>query len=299
MVVVFGSINVDLAVAVSALPRPGETVKGDAYQLFPGGKGANQALAARRAGADTALVGAVGRDVFASCALSLLESAGVDLEGVRRTALPTGLAAVSVDPTGENQITVASGANSCAEPKDLETRLAPGDILLLQSELTPGAVAAAAAIAAEKQACAILNAAPAGPITAELASVVDILVVNELEAATVASALGFATQPEPFASAYAERWNAGVVVTLGAAGALAVFREELVRVPAPRVKVVDTTAAGDAFLGTLAALLTEQAAFFVAVKYAVAAGSLAVEAQGAQPSIPLRTAIDVRAALMG
>ena len=298
MIVVFGSINVDIVVSVPVLPGPGETVKGDGYRIFPGGKGANQALAARRAGEAVALVGAVGNDDFAAIALSLLEADGVVVTGVIGTSSPTGIATITVDHRGENQIAVASGANAIADSKHLEGCLSPGDTLLLQYELPLEAVVAAATIARAKRVHVVLNAAPAAPIPDVLASLVDVLVVNEHEAATIAAAMGLAPEPETFALGYSKRWGATVVVTLGPDGALAVSGGEVVRVCAPHVTVVDTTAAGDTFVGTLSVMLAEGTALVDAVTYGVAAGSLAVEVPGAQPSIPLRAAIESQVARM-
>lgn len=298
MIVVFGSINVDVVVAVPVLPAPGETVKGDGYELFPGGKGANQALAARRAGGNVLMVGAIGSDAFQSTALSLLRAEDVDLSGVVESTSPTGIATITVDHQGENQIAVASGANRLADPRCLEGCLTPGDTLLLQYELALDAVITAARIARRRGARVLLNAAPAAAICDGLASLVDILVVNEHEASAIAASMGLAQAPESFASGYRERWGATVVVTLGSKGALAVSGDDSARVPAPHVTVRDTTAAGDAFVGALSVSFAEGATLVRALTFAVAAGSLAVECRGAQPSIPRRAAIDLRAAAM-
>lgn len=298
MIVVFGSINADIAVSVPRLPKPGETVMGAGYQVFAGGKGANQALAARRAGGEVALVGAVGNDAFKSVALSLVTAGGVVLSGVAETSSPTGIATITIDARGENQIAVACGANAMADPKQLERLLSFGDTLLLQYELPIEVVVAAAVIGRSKDAQVLLNAAPAGPISNALAPLVNLLVVNEHEAATIAAGMKLPPEPHAFALGYADRWRAIVVVTLGPNGAIAASHGKLVRVEAPRVEVVDTTAAGDTFVGTLAVLLREGASLSEAVRYAVAAGSLAVEQSGAQPSIPFRIAIESRVAQM-
>ncbi|MBH0238462.1 ribokinase [Methylobrevis albus] len=291
MIVVFGSINVDLVTRVPRLPGPGETVKGPGYERIPGGKGANQALAARRAGADVAMVGAVGDDGFRSIGLSLLGEAGVDLAAVAVVDAPTGIAMIAVDAAAENQIVVASGANDRADPAALEDLLGETATLVLQYEVPDAANLAAARIARAKGARIILNAAPAAPVPPALAGLVDILVVNEHEAAEVAAAAGLPGDPVAFARAYAAANGAVVVVTLGGEGAIACRGEELTRVPAPKVPVVDTTAAGDTFVGALAAGLDRGETVEQALRFAVAAGALAVQVAGAQPSIPLRAAI--------
>jgi ribokinase len=245
------------------------------------------------------MVGAVGNDEFKLIALSLLKAGGVILSDVAETSAPTGIAMITVDSRGENQIAVASAANANADPMKLEQSLSPNDILLLQYELPLESVVTAATIAKSKGARVILNAAPAGPIPDRLAALINVLVVNKHEAATIAATMNFTSEPQGFASAYAQRWSETVVVTLGPHGALAASRADVVRVDAPRVKVVDTTAAGDTFVGTLAVLLAEGATLEDAVAHGVAAGSLAIEHPGAQPSIPFRAAIEARVASMG
>ncbi|WP_075216259.1 ribokinase [Mongoliimonas terrestris] len=296
MIVVFGSINVDLVTVVPRLPGPGETVKGPDYQVFPGGKGANQALAARRAGAAVAMIGAVGADGFRHEALSLLAAAGVDLSGVAALDAPTGIAMIAVDGRAENQIVVASGANSRADPAGVARRIRAGDTLLLQYEVPDAAVLAAAEAARAAGARVLLNAAPAGPVPPALARCLDVLIVNEHEAAEVAAAAGLPEAPRAFASAWAAASGGVCVVTLGAEGAVAAGPEGQVSVAAPLVKVVDTTAAGDGFVGAFAAALDRGATLAEALMDGVAAGSLAVETTGAQPSLPDAAAIRTRAA---
>lgn len=296
MIVVFGSINVDLVTVVPRLPGPGETVKGPDYQTFPGGKGANQALAARRAGATVAMIGAVGADGFRTEALSLLSAAGVDLSGVAALDAPTGIAMIAVDGRAENQIVVASGANSRADPAGVARRIRAGDTLLLQYEVPNAAVLAAAEAARAAGARVVLNAAPAGPVPPALARLVDVLIVNEHEAAEVGAAAGLITEPRAFAAAWAEATGGLCVVTLGAEGAIAAGPEGGVSVAPPAVRVVDTTAAGDGFVGAFAAALDRGATLAEALVDGVAAGSLAVETTGAQPSLPDAAAIRARAA---
>lgn len=296
MIVVFGSINVDLVARVERLPGPGETVKGPGYEVFPGGKGANQALAARRAGADVAMIAAVGDDGFRAKGLELLVADGVDVADVAVTAAPTGIAMIAVDRAAENMIVVASGANRLARADAVGRRMGEGDTLVLQFEVPRGTVLEAARAASARGARVVLNAAPAAPVDEDLARLVDVLVVNEHEAAEIARGSGLPEDPAAFARAFAKRSGGAAVVTLGAAGALAADGDRAYHVAAPKVRVVDTTAAGDAFVGALAAALDRGAALGAALAEAVAAGSLAVEVLGAQPSLPRADAIRARAA---
>jgi ribokinase len=297
MIVVFGSINIDLVTRAERIPAPGETVLGGDYVTIPGGKGANQALAARRAGAEVALVGAFGRDDFAAAALSLLKADGVDLAASRATHKATGAAFITVDPQGENAIVVASGANAEARASHLEaTRLGAHDFLLLQREVPIAEVVAAAAWAARRGAKVVLNAAPAGELSADLMANLAFLVVNEHEAAIVGGAFGFAGAPDALAAAMATRFGTAVIVTLGAAGAVAHADGRRYEAPAPKIEVVDTTAAGDTFVGAFAAALDSGLPFETALRRGLAAGSLACTKPGAQPSMPYKAEIDAQAA---
>ena len=191
MIVVFGSINLDIVTHVPRIPGPGETVLGPSYARVPGGKGANQALAARRAGADVWLVGATGFDEFADAALSLLRADGVNLTGVVRSSLPTGAAFISVDAEGQNAITVAAGANAAVLGSQLEhVPLASGDILMLQREVPDAEGELAARTARARGARIVLNLAPSGVISDSYLSNLDVLIMNEHEAADLASGLG-------------------------------------------------------------------------------------------------------------
>jgi ribokinase len=294
MIVVFGSINLDLVARVARLPRPGETVAGDSLVALPGGKGANQALAARRAGATVALAGATGTDVFAAMALAGLEAAGVGLDSVRRLEAPTGIALVHVDADGENSITVIPGANAEATAAAVpDAALGAGTTLLMQLEVPLAAIVDAAIRAGKHGARVVLNAAPAQALPAALLSALDVLIVNEHEAAALSASAGFgsAATPAAFASAFHGRHGSSVIVTLGAGGVLAVAEGTSAEVAAPTVKVVDTTGAGDAFTGALAAALDRGAAWPRALAEGVAAGSLACSAHGAQSALPDAAAI--------
>jgi len=293
MIVVFGSLNVDLVVAVERLPGAGETVIGPACALHPGGKGANQALAARRAGADVALVGAVGRDAFAGIALSLLVQDGVELSHVAKVETPTGAAFIAVDAEGNNQIVVAAGANALARADEVGMLpLGEKDILLLQREVPERECIAAARAMKRAGGRVVLNLAPAGQPAEELLACVDIIVVNEHEALVLAQSLGW---PEREPGEIARRCDAergiACIATLGAAGAVGWHGGVRRDLPAPAVTVVDTVAAGDSFTGAFAAALSAGYGFSAALQRGLAAGSLACTVAGAQPSIPHRDAI--------
>lgn len=294
MVVVFGSINLDLVTRAARLPSPGETLIGRSFATYPGGKGANQALAAARAGADVRLYGAVGRDAAASSALELLRAGKIDLSGVRVVDAPTGCASILVDDAGENSIVVVAGANDSVDPDAVpDAVLAPGAVLLLQQEVPREANAALIARAARSGMRIVLNAAPARALERRLLEVVHTLIVNESEAAGLAMMLGWPTEADAFAAAAAAAIEGlEVVVTKGAAGAVSICGGEEIRVaPAPLV-VVDTSGAGDAFAGAYTAAREAGADRVLAMRMAVAAGSLACTVHGAQPALPARAAID-------
>ncbi|WP_150525211.1 ribokinase [Roseibium sediminis] len=286
MITVFGSINLDLVVVVPRLPGPGETVNGPDHQSFAGGKGANQALAARLAGAEVSMIGAVGSDAFADLALANLLATGVELSHVRRLDGATGLALIGVDAGGENQIIVASGANARVDANWLAGALAVDGMLVLQGEVPAQQALAAMKSAKAAGASVFYNPAPVPRSSIpELIEQVDVLVVNETEAQHIGSALGVAGEPEDFAEAVASDHNL-VVVTLGADGVVARKGKDRFRFRPPAVEVVDTTGAGDAFCGALAAALHSGLELEVALKQGVAAGSLACTRTGAQSSAP-------------
>lgn len=299
MIVVFGSINIDLVTRVPAIPAPGETVLGRSYALVPGGKGANQALAARRAGAEVALAGAVGHDDFARAALALLEADGVDLARVERVAAPTGAAFIAVDEQGENAIVVASGANAFARAAALDgSTLGAVDTLLLQRETPENETLAAARFARARGARVILNLAPAGALAPQWLDVLDMLIVNEHEAVTVGRALGLDGDAEAVARALDAR-GVATLATLGAAGAVIWSGGARFAAPAPKVEVVDTTGAGDCFVGAFAAALDRGLPVGEALAQGVAAGALACTREGAQTSLPRRAEIEALVAKNG
>ncbi|RPF29060.1 ribokinase [Georgenia muralis] len=286
-VVVVGSANVDLVVDVPRHPGPGETILGGNLRRTPGGKGANQAVAAARAGgADTWFLGALGRDEAADLLLASLTGAGVHTDLVARSAEATGTALIWVTDDGENAIIVAPGANSEVSVDAVAARrLAVADVVLAQLEI-PLETVVAAARARRDGARLVLNAAPSRDLPAQLWAEVDILVVNEHEARDLAGRDG---SPAQLATALLERVPA-VVVTLGGDGALVAERgSEHQSVTAPRVTAVDTTGAGDTFCGVLAAALADGASLAGAARLAAAAGALAVTRPGAQDAVPTAT----------
>lgn len=288
-VAVVGSANVDTVVTVDRHPGAGETVLGGDARRTPGGKGANQAVAAARAGgADVALVAAVGSDDGGDLLLGSLAAAGVDVTAVRRVPGPTGAALIAVTRAGENAIVVAPCANARLRVDDVAERVVRGaDVVLAQLEV-PLDVVAAAAGARRPGTPLVLNAAPSQPLPDALWQQVDVLVVNEHEAADLAAAGEDRVDPRVLAARLLGRVPA-VVVTLGAAGALVARRgRDVVAVRGAAVHVVDTTGAGDTFCGVLAAELARGADLVAAVRPAVVAGSLAVTRQGAQESVPGR-----------
>jgi ribokinase len=294
MIIVFGSVNVDFVTRVISIPKPGETVLGPAYDVIPGGKGANQALATQRAGSPTLMAGAVGDDPFAAIGLGLLVEAGVDCSAVAKVAAPTGAAFITVDDHGENAITVASGANAYASAKVLDgLSVGPKDILLMQREVPEAEQIAAARWAKASGAQVLLNVAPAGIVSKALANLVDILLVNEHEAMVVAQGFGLSVNdPMDAAREIAATQAMACIVTLGAAGAEGWTDGVRRRIPAFPVDVVDTTAAGDAFCGAFAAALDQGFGFTGALTRGVAAGSLTCTVLGAQPSLPLQVEIE-------
>lgn len=294
MIHVVGSINLDLIATLDRLPRPGETLSGNGFATAPGGKGANQALAARRAGASVAMTGAVGRDPFAAQALDLLTADGVDLDRVRIADAPTGTALILVGGDGENMIAVVPGANGAVSTSDCAVLdLSAGDVLLLQREIPMETVAHALALARAAGAISVLNTAPAHPDRADLLANADIVVANETEFDLYAAALALEGGDRAARMAdFVRRTGRTVIVTLGGDGAIAATPEGFERADALAISPVDTVGAGDTFCGYLAAGLAEGMTLHKAMQLAAAAGSLACLNQGAQPAIPARAEVD-------
>lgn len=296
MIVVFGSINIDLIGHAPTLMRPGETVLGSKLELAPGGKGANQALAASRAGAEVRMVGCVGSDDFATQALSLLRETGMDLSGVRRMDRHTGTALIIVDASGENMITVLPGANSRLTVTALQRAgIEANDWLLLQLETPLDGVIAAARLAREQGAKIMLNVAPFMDFDPALLATIDVLVVNETELAGVLGMFDAPALSDRDGVVWlAEKLEIAVVATLGARGSIAADHGAVVSVDALAITPVDTVGAGDTFVGYLAAGLSEGLALKAAMERASVAAGLACLERGAQPSIPERGAVEAR-----
>jgi ribokinase len=301
-VIVVGSINVDLVVRSDRLPGPGETVTGGSFERHHGGKGGNQAVAAARLGASVHFIGAIGADSFGSEARAALAAEGIDVTGV--ATIPhaaTGIALILVDATAENLISIASGANrllgSVAVEREL-TRLGPlpGDVVLISNELAPESVGAALRAARVAGARTILNPAPASAIDRTLLKLVDLLTPNRGELLVLVG--GASADVDEASAARILPIREAVIVTLGAAGALVVPRDGAARsVRAIAVEAIDTTGAGDAFNGALAAALAKGLDLAESVRRATAAGSLATTHPGARDGMP--TTAELELALRG
>jgi ribokinase len=287
-IVVVGSANMDLVGLAERIPRPGETVLGDDFVMTPGGKGANQAIAAARAGGACTFLGAIGSDSFGVTINARLTASGVDTTQVRTTYGSSGVAVIMVDRAGENSILVSPGANRTFVDLSEDERavIAAADVLVCQQEVPADTVTAAAQVAHQAGTRVVLNAAPARELAPELLAVVDLLVVNEGEAAAITG------RDEPDMDALLVLVSR-VVLTLGAAGAWYADRDgRSQRIPAFPVQVADSTAAGDAFTGAIAVAWGEGRDLVDAVRWAAAAGAACVRTVGAYPSLPTRTEID-------
>jgi ribokinase len=293
--VVVGSLNLDLVARVPRLPRPGETLLADGYGHALGGKGANQAVSAARHDVSVAMVGCVGDDPDGARLTAALAREDVDVTGVRaRTGAQTGFAQIAVEPSGTNTIIVAQGANGLLRPEDVLRaldRLPAPDVVLIQLEIPLDAVAAAAA----SPALIVLNPAPARPLPADLLRRVDVLVPNLPELAALTGGGAPETLEEIAGRGRYLAQGGAVVVTLGERGALVLDAEGSTHIPAPVVDAIDTTGAGDAFCGSLAAQLARGRALVDAVRDAVRVGALSTTHQGALEALPSRD--EIRAAL--
>jgi ribokinase len=296
-VCVLGSINLDIVCTVAELPAPGETVMALGIERFPGGKGANQAVASARWGARTALVGAVGQDEAAEVLLDHLAGAGVDVSAIARLAdAPTGQAHICVSAAGENTIVVVGGANRAVAAADIAALdLTRHAVFLAQLETPLAAIEAVFASDAGRAGMRILNAAPALDEGQSLFPMANVLVVNQTELARYAGAAQAAVSPRDAAIAarrLISRPNQKVVVTLGADGAAAVDANDVRLVPGRPARVVDTTGAGDCFCGILAAALAEGADLTQAMALANAGASLSTERAGAAVAATLRAEVE-------
>ncbi|MFB4271780.1 ribokinase [Nonomuraea sp. GTA35] len=290
MISVFGSANMDLVAYVSKAPKLGETVTGHRFRTVPGGKGANQAIAAARAGGEVAFLGAVGDDGFGAEMRSTLAEAGIDVRGLRQVPGPSGIAHIMVDDDGANSIIVVPGANGTITGPSGEdlAAIASSSVLLLQLELPMAAVVAAAQAGNVAGVPVFLTPAPAQPLPAELLEAVTTIVPNEHEAAAITGVQGAEAALEALLELVEE-----AVITLGSDGALYGSRSgERLRVPAVKVDAVDTTAAGDTFVGALAVARTERMPVADALSFAATAAALSVQREGASTSMPTRREIE-------
>jgi ribokinase len=292
VILVFGSINLDLIFPLPSLPSPGETILAPSVRIEPGGKGANQALAAVRDGASVIMAGAVGRDALADGALVLLREAKIDLSRIITTDVATGCAGIFVDRKGHNVIGVGSGANLAVQADQVEDALlTPDTTLLLQMEVPPEENAALIRRARARGARIVLNLAPAAPLDLDALRATDVLVVNEAEAGWLASRLGV----QPDASNLHRALGRIVVRTLGEQGAEAASEGGPIRVPGRNVVPIDTTGAGDCFTGVIGAALDRSMSIELALHRANTAAALCCTRAGSQSTMP--TTAEINAAL--
>lgn len=296
-VVVVGSANMDMVVRAPRIPRPGETVVGSQFVMVPGGKGANQAVAAARLGAHVTFVARVGNDLFGDHNLEGYQHEGIDCRFiVRDEETPSGVALIAVDAEGQNAIVVAPGANMRLTPEDVERAeeaIAKADVVLAQLEVPIPAVTRTAELAHRHGKRMILNPAPAPqqPLPAELLRHVDILTPNETEAQALCNAPDYAS-PESMGQALRALGVPVIIITLGEEGVLLQDAGGAQRMPAYPVQAIDTTAAGDAFAGALAVALAEGKGVEAAVQFAQRVAALSVTRLGAQPSLPYRAEVE-------
>ena len=295
-IIVVGSVNMDLVVRAPRIPREGESLIGSEFKMVPGGKGANQAVAAARLGSKTYFVGRVGNDMFGTHLRQNLISGGVNTDYLHEDTGPSGIAMIVLNEAGQNSIVVAPGANGKCQPADLD-RLSglfrTADFLLLQLEIPLETVEAALDKARAAGLCSILDAGPVRDVSSDLVCKADIVSPNETETSALTGIqVTDVSSARDAAGALLDKGAQAVVLKLGDQGAFVATRDIEQHVPGFRVEVVDTTAAGDAFTAALGVSLAEGSALVEAVRFANAAGALAVTQFGAQPSMPTRDAVD-------
>jgi ribokinase len=297
-IVVLGSLNIDLVVAVDRMPRPGETLNGGDLALFEGGKGANQACAVGRLGGRVTMIGQTGADVFGTRLSGALRAAGVDTSGIGTADRPTGSASIYVQPDGENTIVISPGANAALTPEVARERLraaAPYELLLAQLESPMASIVAAFEEAKRAGAVTILDPAPVRPLPAELIPLIDFLTPNQSEAAALLHASWTIGNFEDARAAAESLLGAGyraVVLKLGELGCYIASSETRAAVKGFKVRAVDTTGAGDTFNGAFAVALAEGASLEEAGRFANAAAAISVTRPGAQNSVPARAEVE-------
>jgi ribokinase len=295
-IIVAGSMNMDMVVKTSHIPQPGETVLGGTFFMNPGGKGANQAIAVARLGAEVAFIGKIGDDIFGRQSSQLFEDEGVDIAGmVADEDQPSGIALITVDEKGENSIVVAPGANARLYPEDVENSFKnypDARILLVQLEIPLNTVQFAAELAKKQGVKVILNPAPANKSVPDFYKLIDIITPNVTEAEMLT---GVKITDSDSALVAAKKLRSfgvpTVIITLGSSGAILLDGEEFHHIDAPKVTAVDTTAAGDVFNGALAVAISEGKPLPEATAFACKAASIAVTKLGAQASIPYRNEV--------
>lgn len=290
-IVVIGSINMDLVMKVNRLPQRGETLTAEDYLTVPGGKGANQAVAAARLGAEVHMIGALGNDGFGKELLQNLNKENIGTEGIRRVEGPTGNALITVDVNGDNTILVYPGANqevTSAWVQQQETIIEKADWVMLQLEIPMNSVVEAARVAKKHNKNVLLNPAPAAALPEELISLVDVITPNETELALLSGSDDIATGAETLL----QRGINTVVVTLGDKGSVAYTGHTSVTAPPYKVKAIDATAAGDTFNAALMVFLGHGEQMEDALDYANAAGALATTRMGAQSSLPTKEEVE-------
>ena len=287
---IVGSLNADLVVRAPRFPRPGETISGEDLQVIPGGKGANQAVAAARLGASVSMLGRVGKDNFGDFLLDNLQANNVDIHLVQRDGASTGTATIIVDANGQNSIVLSPGANGKVTSADVEhASFSNFSLILLQLEIPTPTVLSAAKLAKQGGVRVILNPAPAKELPNDLISLADFIIPNETELSLLTGMnVNDIPSAEKAARALLNKGSQNIIVTLGSKGALIVNKEISKQVDTFPVDVVDTTAAGDAFIGGFASIWDSSKALEDAVRYGCACGALAATKFGAQPSLPTK-----------
>ncbi len=300
-ILVIGSLNADLVVRTPRFPQPGETISGDDLKTFPGGKGANQAVAAARLGASVSMLGRVGKDHFGAFLLENLKSNKVDSQFVQRDEASTGTAIIVVDSNGQNSIVLSAGANGQVSDADVRTASFPDfNLLLLQLEIPIETVFSATQRARESGLRVLLNPAPARALPDELISLPDFLVPNETELSLLTNQpVNDIASAEKAAHDLVSRGAQTIIVTLGANGALLVTKDTTKHIPPFKVNVVDTTAAGDAFIGGFAYALLQGKSLEESVRCGCTCGALATTKFGAQPSLPTKEEVERFMSLRG